>query len=159
MKIEIERKFLVKSDKNLEKWPREHCLQGYLGSGNGVTIRIRIMGKKGFLTIKGKTVHYSRPEYEYEIPWREAEEMLHTLCDKPLIEKFRYRVEERGVTWTIDEFLGENKGLLLAEIELSSEEEVIILPSWLGREVTGDHRYYNVELNRNPYVRWRAEEK
>lgn len=159
MNIEIERKFLVQSDEWRGQRSGERCVQGYLRSGKGVTVRIRTMGERGFLTIKGKTVHYSRPEYEYEIPWREADEMLHTLCEQPLIEKIRYLVEERGARWTVDEFFGENRGLLLAEIELTSEEEAVVLPSWVGREVTGDHRYYNVELTKNPYVRWGGGER
>ncbi|MDH3348090.1 MAG: CYTH domain-containing protein [Desulfobulbaceae bacterium] len=157
MHMEIERKFLINTQRLPRKPRGKHCVQGYLCTGKGVTTRVRIMGKQGFLTIKGKTKNFSKPEYEYEIPKTEAHEILHTLCVQPLIEKIRYQITVTGAIWIIDEFLGENKGLVLAEIELQSEDQPIILPDWVETEVTGDPRYYNVQLVENPYSKWNKE--
>ena len=115
-------------------------------------MRIRIAGEKGFITIKGVTTGCSRAEYEYEIPTVDAIALLDTLCIKPLIEKIRYRYNAPdGKIWEIDEFKGENEGLVIAEIELEHEDEAFALPSWVGQEVTGDIRYYNSYLSQNPY--------
>ena len=152
MAKEIERKFLLKND----NWPRENvvkCRQGYLNSARERTVRVRIAGDKGYLTIKGIRVGASRPEFEYEIPVEDAEILL-DLCEKPLIEKNRYRVVEGDFTWEIDEFFGENRGLIIAEIELEHEDQEFSIPDWIGKEVTDDPRYYNASLIKNPYKTW-----
>ena len=152
MAKEIERKFLLKND----SWPRENVMkyrQGYLNSARERTVRVRIAGDKGYLTIKGIRVGASRPEFEYEIPVEDAEILL-DLCEKPLIEKNRYRVVEGDFTWEIDEFFGENRGLIIAEIELEHEEQEFSIPDWIGKEVTDDPRYYNASLIKNPYKTW-----
>lgn len=153
MKIEIERKFLVLRDtyKNLKG-----CMykQGYLLKDIDKTIRVRIAENKGFLTIKTKTGSFSRGEFEYEIPLNDAEFMLNNLCEKSIIEKIRYISEFEGHIWEIDEFLGENEGLVVAEIELQSEDEEFLKPGFIGKEVTGDKKYYNSNLIKNPYKNW-----
>ena len=149
---EIERKFLLKK----HDWPHENFMkyrQGYLNSDEKKTVRIRITGEKGFLTIKGASVGASRMEFEYEIPFEDAE-MLLNLCDKPLIEKNRYVVVEGDFVWEIDEFFGENRGLVIAEIELEHEDQKFPKPDWIGDEVTDDPRYYNASLVKNPYKNW-----
>jgi CYTH domain-containing protein len=154
MAIEIERKFLTKSNewKNLANGIR-YC-QGYLPVSGECIVRIRIAGNEGFITIKGRAIGASRIEYEYEIPAVEAEAILKDFCEKPLIEKLRYKVHYAGMTWEIDEFYGDNAGLITAEIELSSENQSFELPPWIDKEVTGDHRYSNSNLVKNPYKNW-----
>jgi adenylate cyclase len=151
---EIERKFLLRD----QSWKRgAHGVpyqQGYLGLDPARTLRVRVAGEKGFLTIKGAADGASRAEFEYPIPVSEARELLATLCLKPQIEKIRYRIEYVGMVWEIDEFLGDNAGLVLAEVELESPDQTIDLPPWIGAEVTGDHRYYNSWLSQNPYRFW-----
>lgn len=153
MATEIERKFLLKKD----VWPRRtpmKCCQGFLSSTKERTVRVRTVNdKKGYLTIKGIAVGASRPEFEYEIPYKDALELL-DICEKPLIEKNRYRIEEGGLVWEIDEFFGENQGLIIAELELQSEDQEFEKPDWIGEEVTGDPRYYNANLIKNPYTKW-----
>ncbi len=154
MNREIERKFRVVND--LYKSGSTSCLykQGYLCTDKERTVRIRIAGEKGYITIKGRTTGCSRAEYEYEIPLADAASMLDTLCVK-LIEKIRYRCTgPDGKVWEVDEFLGENEGLVVAEIELSGEDEPFACPAWVGDEVTGDPRYYNSYLSQTPYKRW-----
>jgi CYTH domain-containing protein len=112
---------------------------------------------KAYLTIKGITVGATRAEYEYEIPADDASEMLDHLCEHPLIEKTRYRLQYHGLTWEVDEFEGDNAGLILAEVELEQEDQTVILPDWVGKEVTGDPRYYNARLVTEPYTRWLPE--
>lgn len=150
MAIEIERKFLV--DKSL--WqadgPGVRFRQGYLCPGTGVTVRVRIAGEQAFVTVKGATRGYTRAEYEYPIPLADAEEMLTTLCQQPLIEKTRHRVEYAGHLWEVDVFHAANQGLILAEIELPSESTRFSLPPWVDREVSGDPRYFNSALVRTP---------
>ncbi len=155
MAIEIERKFLLRDDSWRKSARGRHYRQGYIMTGRGVTVRVRTVEDAGFLTIKGKSRGAARAEYEYPIPLADAREMLETLCSGPLIEKTRYLVEYGGFTWEIDEFAGENQGLLVAEIELSSEEQDFPRPPWLGREVTGDSRYFNASLVQNPYGKWK----
>jgi adenylate cyclase len=154
MNREIERKFLVL----LEKFPKnlhyELFRQGYLSTKKERTVRVRLAGDKGFLTIKGITKGVSRSEYEYEIPKDDAINLIETLCQKPLIEKKRYKIEHIGHTWEVDEFLGENKGLWIAEIELNAEDEKFETPDWLGDEVSHDSRYFNSSLISNPFSRW-----
>jgi adenylate cyclase len=117
-------------------------------------VRVRIAGEQGFLTIKGKTQGISRLEFEYEIPLADAHTLLTELCEKPLIEKYRYLLDYEGFTWEIDEFLGDNAGLIVAEIELKSENQAFVQPDWLGEEVSHDPRYLNANLIRNPYKNW-----
>jgi CYTH domain-containing protein len=154
MPLEIERKFLVRG----ENWRRlgegMPYRQGYLSTVPERSVRVRLAGNKGYLTIKGSTVGASRVEYEYEIPTDDAGELLDKLCERPLIEKTRYRVEYDNLTWEIDEFEGDNAGLIVAEVELESEDQAIALPGWIGEEVTGDPRYYNASLISNPYKQW-----
>src|SRR6516162_11538611 len=138
MAREIERKFLVKGDawRSLAKGTTYR--QGYLNSTKERTVRVRTADKQAFLTIKGLTVGATRAEYEYEIPFDEGKAMLDTLAEKPLIEKKRYKIHVGGLTWEVDEFLGDNAGLIVAEVELRSEDQAFDRPSWLGEEVTGD---------------------
>ncbi len=155
MAIEIERKFLLCNDTWRSSARGRQYRQGYIMTGKGVTVRVRTVEEQAYLTIKGKSRGAARAEYEYPIPLADALEMLETLCARPLIEKTRYLVEYGGFSWEIDEFAGENQGLLVAEIELSSEEQDFPRPPWLGREVTGDSRYFNASLVQNPYTNWK----
>lgn len=154
MPQEIERKFLV----NGEDWRLAArgtpYRQGYLSTVPERSVRVRVIRDKGYLTIKGITVGAARAEYEYEIPVVEAGEMLDNLCERPLIEKIRYRLEHHGLTWEVDEFDGDNAGLIIAEVELDDEDQAITLPDWVGKEVTGDRRYYNASLIADPYSSW-----
>jgi CYTH domain-containing protein len=118
-------------------------------------VRIRTIGDEAFLTVKGVTISATRDEYEYPIPEQDALEMLRDLCDKPLLEKDRYILEYKGYTWEVDEFHGMNEGLVVAEIELDSEDEDFKKPTWIGEEVTGDARYFNVNLVKHPYISWK----
>ena len=151
---EIERKFLVKGEawKSLAKGVSYR--QGYLNSVKERTVRVRTVGDKGFLTIKGITTGASRAEYEYRIPQSDAEAMLNDLCEKPLIEKNRYKIKDRDLTWEVDEFFGENQGLIVAEVELQSESQPVEKPDWVGEEVTGDPRFFNANLIKHPYSKW-----
>ncbi len=154
MAQEIERKFLVKNDSWRGQDSGKRYRQGYLSTVKERTVRVRIAGDKGFLTIKGITVGASRPEYEYEIPVADANEMLDQLCERPLIEKTRYRIPHTGLVWEIDEFEGENRGLISAEVELKDEHQSVELPAWIGQEVTGDPRYFNANLVAKPFTTW-----
>ena len=154
MGVEIERKFLLKN----EAWravvsKKTAIKQGYLNSHKERTVRVRIYGNQGILTIKCKTQQMTRPEFEYEIPVTEALELI-KLCEQPIIEKTRFEVAINGKTWEIDEFYGQNKGLIVAEIELSSETETVVMPDWIGAEVTQDIRYYNSSLIAHPFENW-----
>lgn len=151
---EIERKFLVKSEDWKELAKGIVYRQGYLSTVKERTVRVRTIGNSGFLTIKGITVGATRREYEYEISTSDADEMLDELCEKPLIEKKRYKIEFAGLIWEVDEFFGDNKGLVVAEVELSNEDQVIQKPQWIGDEVTGDPRYFNSNLTKHPYSQW-----
>ena len=154
MGIEIERKFLV----SLSAWNAPDngkvYRQGYIRTHNQNTVRIRTAGNQGYLTLKSKTKSLTRSEFEYAIPFDEAEEMLDLLCDQPLIEKIRYEVIFAGFKWEVDKFLGENDGLMLAEIELEAEEQKFTPPPWITIEVTSDKRYYNSNLVINPFSQW-----
>ncbi|OAI30719.1 adenylate cyclase [Methylosinus sp. R-45379] len=154
MGVEIERKFLV----TRELWrPRNDGVafrQGYLSRAEDRVVRVRIAGGAAFLTIKGRTSNVTRSEFEYPIPVEDAQIMLDRLCERPLIEKTRYEEVFGGHFWTVDVFLGENDGLIIAEIELGSEEESFDRPGWLGREVSGDPRYFNSELSKRPFGYW-----
>lgn len=154
--IEIERKFLVKDDSfKREAFTENHIAQGYLSSIPERTVRVRIKGNKGFLTIKGISNEsgLSRFEWEKEVPVEEAKNLL-LLCEKGVIDKTRFEVKSGNHVYEIDVFHGENEGLVIAEIELNSESETFEKPSWLSNEVTNDKRYYNSYLSNNPYKNW-----
>lgn len=154
--IEIERKFLVNSDAFLKLFKAQNrIIQGYLSSVPERTVRVRIKGQKGYLTIKGKSNEggLSRMEWEKEIEVKEAEQLL-KICESGVIDKIRYDIEIDKHTFEVDVFEGENKGLTIAEIELQSENESFEKPEWLGKEVTGDQRYYNAFLSKNPFLKW-----
>lgn len=150
MAIEIERKFLVDGTRWQPNTAGVRYRQGYLCPGAGITVRVRVAGSQAFLTVKGPCSGYARAEYEYPVPVADAEAMLADLCQKPLIEKIRYRIEHAGHTWEVDVFLGDNTGLILAEIELESEATDFALPAWVGKEVSGDPRYFNSALAHTP---------
>jgi CYTH domain-containing protein len=156
MPLEIERKFLVRDDAWRGPWPGRAVRQGYLTSGDATTVRIRVIGAQAFITVKGEAGGAARAEYEYEIPQPHAEEMLR-LCRRPLIEKVRYDIPIDGQLWQVDEFDGDNAGLVLAEAELSHPEQRLALPPWVGREVTQDVRYRNSYLARHPFATWHTE--
>jgi len=153
MATEIERKYLVKGEEWRALGIPVQFAQGYLLADGIRTVRIRIAGKSGFLTIKGKSDGMSRKEFEYPIPLEDAHEMME-LSTIPIIEKRRSRIDWKGKIWEVDEFEGKNKGLIMAEIELKSEEELFDIPPWIGEEVTGDIRYYNSYLSQNPFTEW-----
>jgi CYTH domain-containing protein len=152
--IEIERKFLVVNDKYKMGTP-QRISQGYICSENDRVVRVRIKGDKAYLTIKNATIGFARNEYEYEIPVADAEAMLKNTCQQPIIDKTRYVLEYKGFIWEVDEFHGDNEGLVVAEIELDSREATFDHPDFIGEEVTGDARYYNACLFKNPYKMWR----
>ena len=154
MGVEIERKFLVAGDGWRALGEPVLLRQGYLCADPMRTVRVRIEGGQGVLTIKSKNVGATRGEWEYPIPLQEAAELLDRLCERPLVEKTRRRIAHAGFVWEVDEFLGENAGLVVAEIELPSEDTAFERPSWIGQEVTGDKRYYNSSLIRHPYSTW-----
>jgi len=155
MALEIERKFLVTN----ESWrsgveSEARILQGYLASGDNATVRVRVKGDAAYLTVKGASSGISRMEYEYPIPFEDAQAMLRDLALFPVVDKIRYRVRAGSHLWDLDLFAGENQGLVMAEVELSSEDEPFDRPGWAGEEVTADGRYYNVNLARHPYRHW-----
>ena len=154
MAIETERKFLLANDGWRGLAPGKHYRQGYLNSRDGATVRVRTVGNLGYLTIKGPTVNSSRLEYEYPIPIEDAVEMLEKLTVSAVVEKMRYVIPFAGFVWEVDEFLGDNLGLVMAEIELEHPDQIFSLPPWIGVEVTGDPRYYNASLARTPYTLW-----
>lgn len=154
MGIEIERKFLVTGAQWRLLGEPVLLRQGYLSTDPARTVRVRVEGGQGVLTIKGKNRGATRGEWEYPIPHDEATELLDTLCPAPLVEKFRTRVTVGNHVWEVDEFLGANKGLLVAEIELAAEDELFLLPDWVGAEVTGEARYYNSSLIQQSYSTW-----
>ncbi len=151
---EIEKKFLVKDDRWRQLAEGTVYRQGYLSVVKERVVRVRTIGDTGYLTIKGLTVGASRLEYEYEISVSDSNEMLDQLCQKPIIEKKRYKVEFGGLTWEIDEFFGDNDGLIVAEVELEDENQEFEIPGWIGEEVTSDPRYFNSNLTRHPFTKW-----
>lgn len=155
MAKEIERKFLVKTADWVPQGAGKYYKQGYLNSQKERVVRVRIAGDKGQLTIKGITTGVTRAEFEYAIPTEEAGLMLDNLCEKPLIEKHRHKEVHGGKTWEIDVFHGDNEGLVVAELELKSEDEAFDRPAWLGEEVSSDPRYFNSNLLKNPYKNWK----
>lgn len=156
MAQEIERKFLVAGDFKAEVSKSTRIIQGYLSSVPERTVRVRVKGEKGFITIKGigNQSGASRFEWEKEIPTAEAEQLL-AICEPGVIDKTRYLVKSGEHTFEVDEFYGDNEGLTVAEVELSSEDEAFVKPAWLGEEVTGDVKYYNSMLMKNPYKNWK----
>lgn len=156
MGVEIEKKFLLLNDswRNLVDKSVEFR-QGYLVGGDKSSVRIRIEGDKSNLNIKGATLGVRRQEFEYSIPMDEAQEMLSTLCDEPLIEKIRHYINDGDHVWEVDEFSGDNAGLIVAEIELKDENESFTQHDWIGKEVSEDKRYYNSMLIKNPYKNWK----
>lgn len=153
--LEIERKFLVDHDhwSSLPKSEGSLCVQGYLSMDNQKIIRIRLIENRGILTIKGKSDNYSRDEYEYEIPFQEARELLDKFTKNP-IEKHRYTIQSEHHIWEVDVFAGENRGLIIAEIELTRPDEQFTIPHWIAKEVTSDSRYYNAYLSEHPFTKW-----
>lgn len=150
MAVEIERKFLVTSD----AWRNEadegmRIRQAYLANRGGTSIRVRCAAERAWITVKGKRDGIARPEFEYEIPSSDAEEMLASLCDGPILQKVRYRIVRDGLVWEVDIFEGAAAGLLVAEVELASPDQNLTLPAWIGDEVTHDPRYRNAAIARN----------
>ncbi len=154
MAEEIERKFHVVSEAWRALGEPVLLRQGYLGDDPERVVRVRLAGDHAWLTIKGISRGPSRREYEYPIPVADARALLNELCLRPLIEKRRTRVPHAGLVWEVDEFLGDNAGLIIAEVELTTADQQVALPPWIGEEVTGDPRYYNSNLLKNPYSRW-----
>lgn len=173
---EIERKFLVKHSAYRQLSQGVYYHQGYIPTVNGMTVRIRIAGEKAYTTFKDHAVGLTRHEFEYEIPVSDAQQMLTLMCEQPQISKHRYIIPleqctdanglpchaslpdgttVEGLHWEVDEFAGDNEGLIVAELEVPSEEVKFTLPAWIGQEVTGDHRYYNSQLCKKPYSQWR----
>ncbi|MGB8702316.1 MAG: CYTH domain-containing protein [Thermosynechococcaceae cyanobacterium] len=159
MGIEIERKFLVKSEAWRSQGQGTRYCQGYIAKTTDANVRVRIAGELGFLTLKGKAQHYTRPEFEYPIPVADAREMLALWCHPHVVEKIRYRIPIGGHVWEVDEFLGDNQGLVLAEVELRDPDEAIVFPDWLGVEVSHQSQYYNSSLAYHPYSAWTQLEK
>jgi CYTH domain-containing protein len=156
MALEIERKFLVLDDSyKHEAFSNSHIRQGYICSERGRTVRIRIRDEHAYITIKGPSLNggLSRYEFEQEIPFVDGENLM-SLCDPGIIDKTRWLVKSGRHTFEVDEFHGDNDGLVVAEVELASEDEPYEKPAFIGQEVTGDRRYYNSQLRRNPYKRW-----
>lgn len=157
MGMEIERKFLVVK----EIWDQLtlpqglEVVQGYLCNEPQKSVRVRIADDQAYLTIKGETSRLSRPEYEYPIPLKDTRELLQNLCGER-IEKVRYRIQHADHLWEVDVFEGANAGLMVAEVELKTEDELVALPNWIGQEVTGDSRYYNASLVKHPFSKWKA---
>lgn len=160
MPLEIERKFLVKGDFKEQAYASSRIRQGYISSGNGRTVRVRLRDKQGFLTIKGPSdrAGLARYEFETEIAPEDALDLLR-ICEPGIIDKTRYLVKSGNHVFEVDEFYGENEGLLMAEVELNDEHEAFEKPDFIGREVTGDRRFYNSHLRRNPYCLWKDDIK
>lgn len=155
MATEIERKFLVKNDNWRDRAESGSALmQGYIANNATATVRVRLKGEQAFLTVKGRAEGITRSEFEYPIPPADARAMLAELAVSAPIEKVRFRVREGDHVWDLDVFGGENAGLVMAEVELAAEDECFTMPDWAGEEVTGDPRYYNVNLARNPFRNW-----
>ncbi len=155
MALEIERKFLIRD----ESWRAvvartERLRQGYVATTARASVRIRVSGERAWLGLKGRVMGASRPEYEYAVPLAEADEMLRNLCAEGHVEKLRHYVPHAGHEWEVDEFLGDNAGLVVAELELEREDERFERPGWLGLEVTHDERYYNSSLALAPWRQW-----
>lgn len=155
MAKEIERKFLVVNFSYREKSTSKRICQGYICAEVDRVVRVRIYGEKAFLTVKNAAIGFARDEFEYEIPVSDAEALLERCCLQPTIEKVRYKLFYKGFWWEIDEFYGENEGLIIAEIELPDVTTVFEKPDFVGEEITDDYRYYNANLIKNPYNQWK----
>ena len=151
---EIERKFLTKGEAWRDLGEGLRYRQGYLSTAKERVVRVRTVGRRGYLTIKGISHGATRAEFEYPIPLEDAETLLNDLCQRPLVEKVRYRVTMGDLVWEIDEFEGVNQGLIVAEVELTREDQPLPLPPWIGEEVTDDPRYFNANLIAHPYITW-----
>lgn len=151
---EIERKFLLKDSGWRGLAAGTLYRQGYLSTVIDRVVRVRTIGDHAYLTVKGISTSITRMEFEYEIPLADANDMLDHLCEKPLIEKTRYAIPYQGHIWEVDEFHGENAGLIVAEVELEDESQEFRLPPWVGEEVSDDPRYYNANLVERPYTTW-----
>jgi adenylate cyclase len=154
MSVEIERKFLVRDDRWKTLGDQVSIRQGYLSSHPDRIVRVRIQDTTAMLTIKARTIGMTRGEWEYPIPIEDAQRFIDDLCEAPIIEKVRHRITYEGMLWEVDEFFGENLGLVVAEIELLTEDQVFIKPDWIGDEVTHDRRYANANLLRHPFAKW-----
>jgi adenylate cyclase len=154
MSVEIERKFLVVRDAWKALGQSTQIRQGYLSTNPDRVVRVRIDGVSATMTIKGRSVGATRGEWEYPIPLQDADELLTGLCERPLIEKARTRIKHDGMVWEVDEFFGENLGLIVAEIELQAEDQPFTKPDWIGEEVTHDARYFNSSLLKHPFTIW-----
>ncbi|WP_321528209.1 CYTH domain-containing protein [Sedimenticola selenatireducens] len=155
MALEIERKYLVINDKWKENILSKSVLkQGYIANQPNATVRVRIAGEVAYLNIKSATTGITRAEFEYQIPLSDAEQILEQVAEHPFIDKTRYKVQWGSHVWDLDLFAGENQGLIMAEVELNSEDESFELPPWAGKEVSGDPRYYNASLVKHPYTQW-----
>lgn len=155
MGTEIERKFLLKDDSWRGLGQGRHYRQGYLVTAQDRSVRVRTVDDQGFITVKGATRGATRLEFEYPVPLADAEAML-KLCVGPIIEKTRYRIPFEHKVWEVDEFEGDNRGLITAEVELHSEQEPVKIPSWIGKEVTDDPSYFNSNLVNHPYNTWKS---
>lgn len=154
MKNEIERKFLVVNNSYRQMAKGILIQQGFLSTDKNRTVRVRIVGGEAWLTVKGKSTGAVRKEFEFQIPADEAKEMIQTICIKPVISKIRYRIRKGEVLWEIDEFLEENAGLIIAEVEIPFENYELEFPDWIGEEVTQNEKYYNARLVEHPYKSW-----
>jgi CYTH domain-containing protein len=154
MATEIERKYLVVGDEWRRLGTASEFRQGYLSTVKERTVRVRVIDEQGYLAVKGITIAATRTEFEYEIPAGDARAMLAELCEQPIVEKNRYVIDWAGLVWEVDEFLGANAGLVVAEVELEDADEQIELPEWIGEEVTADPRYFNSNLVARPYSTW-----
>lgn len=154
MATEIERKFLVVGEDWRSLGDAVEIRQGYLSTVKERTVRVRVMGDRGYVTVKGITVGAARTEFEYEIPVADAHQMLDQLCERPIIEKTRSRIDVAGLIWEVDSFNGVNAGLVVAEVELEHEAQEIDPPRWIGEEVTDDPRYFNANLIAHPFTEW-----
>ncbi len=157
MATEIERKFLIKDDSWRAGVTGLLMRQGYVATRGQATVRVRVVGERAYLTLKGPAQGLVRPEFEYPIPLEDGVTLLETLCELPLIEKYRYSLPLGQVVWEIDEFLGVNQGLIIAEVELTAADQMIELPAWVGQEVTADPRYLNANLVHYPFSLWQTD--
>ncbi|MBD3224948.1 MAG: CYTH domain-containing protein [Caldithrix sp.] len=154
MALEIERKFLVKGTSWQSLAQPQIYRQGYVYSDDKQTVRVRMIGQRAFLTLKREKSNVTRLEFEYPIPPEDAMQMLSDMCTYGKIEKYRYKIEFGDLIWEVDEFFGDNEGLVVAEVELKDENQKIVKPQWIGKEISQDRRYYNAYLAKNPYKFW-----
>ena len=154
MAKEIERKFLVKDDSFKSLAIPELFIQGYICTEPERTVRVRVEGENGKLTIKGKNKGITRDEFEYSIPLSDAKALIRDFCHKGVIEKLRYKIKHNDLLWEVDQYKGDNEGLVIAEVELTSEDQHIVRPQWIGEEVSGDARYFNSNLSLHPFLKW-----